>query len=124
MNRPSLEWTDIDRRIWEEELEPFVPQTIFDVHTHLYLWKNNTDPEKDGTPMGRQVGARFPRSDWAAVEACDAVLLPDRRVHRLSFPYPFPVVRFPVVESICATANCERLHLGGPDARSSVNERG
>jgi len=92
MPTPStLAWTDVDRRIWEEELEDFVPLTVFDAHTHLYLWDNNTDPHKADTPMGEQVGAKFPCSDWAAINACDATLLPDRRVHRLSFPYPFPV---------------------------------
>jgi len=32
----ELTYNDFDRRIWEEELQDFVPRKIFDVHTHLW----------------------------------------------------------------------------------------
>ncbi len=84
-----LERNSLDRRIWEEELEEFVPRGIFDVHTHLYRWEFNTDPPKESGPFGELIGRGFPESDWSAVNACDALLMPRREVHRLSFPYPF-----------------------------------
>lgn len=31
------ELRDVDRAIWKEELEDFVPRTIFDFHTHVFL---------------------------------------------------------------------------------------
>ncbi len=31
-----LEFTDFDRRIWEEELAEFVPGAVFDAHVHLW----------------------------------------------------------------------------------------
>ena len=32
----NIKLLDIDQQIWNEELEDFVPKTIFDAHTHLY----------------------------------------------------------------------------------------
>ena len=84
-----LERNSLDRRIWEEELEEFVPRGVFDVHTHIYRWEFNTDPAKESGPFGELIGRGSPESDWSAVNACDALLMPRREVHRLSFPYPF-----------------------------------
>jgi hypothetical protein len=84
-----LERNELDCRIWENELEGFVPSRVFDVHTHIYRWQFNTDPQKDRGPFSALIGRGFPESDWAALEACDALLMPRREVHRLSFSYPF-----------------------------------
>jgi hypothetical protein len=84
-----LALTDLDRRIWAEELEAFVPPRVFDVHTHVYRWDFNTDPNKQSTPMADLLGRTFLDSDRAALDACDAALLPGRRVERLSFGFPF-----------------------------------
>ena len=46
----ALELTEVDRRIWQEELAAFVPPRVFDVHTHAYRWAFNTDPAKEGGP--------------------------------------------------------------------------
>ena len=32
----ELSYNGFDRRIWEEELQDFVPRKVFDVHTHLW----------------------------------------------------------------------------------------
>ena len=87
----ELQWelNDVDRRIWAEELEEFVPQRVFDIHTHLYRWQFNTDVAKDSTPLGGLIGRQFPESNWAAIDSCDAALMPGREVHRLSIPFPF-----------------------------------
>lgn len=85
---PNL--TDIDRRIWQEELEEFVPKRIFDVHTHTYRWDFNTDPARDTGPLYHQIGKLYPVSDWTRLDLCDRALMPGRRVSRLSFGYPFP----------------------------------
>ena len=91
MSESLVHRNELDRRIWEEELEEFVPQRVFDAHTHVYLWDFNTDPNKNGTAWGQLVNRRFPRSDWQALKACDAALMPGREVHRLAFPFPYPV---------------------------------
>ena len=82
--------TDVDRRIWQEELNEFVPERVFDVHTHIYRWDDNTDPEKNGGPFYDQIGRPYPVSDWLALNHVDARLMPERRVSRLSFGFPFP----------------------------------
>ncbi len=85
----KVEWNDVDRRIWEEELDEFVPRRVFDVHTHIYRWAFNTDPKKDTGTLFDTCGRRFPEATWAALESCDRILMPGRRVHRLAFPFPF-----------------------------------
>ena len=86
---PRLELTDVDRRIWTEELDSFVPQRVFDVHTHYYRWAFNTDPAKETGRFADLMGRDFPESDRVRLDACDALLLPGRQVHRLSFGFPF-----------------------------------
>lgn len=85
----SLELTDVDRRIWQEELEAFVPTKVFDIHTHAYRWAFNLDPGKEGGPDWGFVGRDFPEADWKLLERCDRLLMPGREVHRLMFPFPF-----------------------------------
>jgi glutamate-1-semialdehyde 2,1-aminomutase len=88
--QPPLECTDLDRRIWQEELDEFVPHKVFDVHTHLYRWAFCTDPDKEKGPYRALLGTTFGEADWDLADACDALLMPDREVHRLSFGFPFP----------------------------------
>lgn len=88
LNLP-LQLTDLDRRIWAEELDEFVPQRVFDAHTHLYDWAHNLDPQKDASAWGQLVSGSWPRATLALANAVDAVLMPGRTVHRLSFPFPF-----------------------------------
>lgn len=87
--QPPIEWNTVDRRIWEEELDEFVPLRVFDVHTHLYRWAFNTDPNKEKSALGRVLGTTWSEATWDLAQACDRVLLPGREVHRLSFPFPF-----------------------------------
>lgn len=87
---PLLALTEIDRRIWEEELEDFVPKRVFDVHTHVYRWDFNTDPARDLGPLHDQIGMSYPVSDWERLNRCDNVLMSGRQVSRLAFGFPFP----------------------------------
>jgi glutamate-1-semialdehyde 2,1-aminomutase len=87
---PPLECTDLDRRIWAEELDEFVPKRVYDAHTHLYRWEFYTDPEKEKGPYRALLGTTFADADWDLADACDALLMPGREVHRLSFGFPFP----------------------------------
>jgi glutamate-1-semialdehyde 2,1-aminomutase len=88
--QPALECNDVDRRIWTEELDELVPQKVFDVHTHLYRWAFYTDPNKENGPYRALLGTTFADATWELADACDALLMPGREVHRLSFPFPFP----------------------------------
>ena len=86
---PAIQFNDVDHRIWTEELESFVPQRIFDVHTHVYRWQFNTDPTRENGCFAELVGREFPEAGRAELDAWDAALMPGRQVHRLSFGFPF-----------------------------------
>lgn len=89
MMRAPVDLTDVDRRIWQEELDEFVPRKVFDVHTHLYRWAFNLDPNKETGPYKQFAGTTFAEATWEMAEAVDGLLMPGREVHRLSFPFPF-----------------------------------
>jgi Amidohydrolase len=80
---------DFDCRIWDEELASFVPQRIFDVHTHIYRWAFYTAPDKEQSSYRQFVNPRFEEANWQLLDKCDELLIPDRQVSRLSFPFPF-----------------------------------
>jgi predicted TIM-barrel fold metal-dependent hydrolase len=86
---PPVKLNDVDRRIWSEELDGFVPDRVFDVHTHVYRWAFNTDPNKENTSYAAIVRQGFGQSDPAILDALDSALLPRRQVSRLSFGWPF-----------------------------------
>ena len=37
---------DLDKKIWDEELNDFVPEKVYDIHTHIYQWQSNLDKNK------------------------------------------------------------------------------
>lgn len=82
--------TELDRRIWEEELEEFVPQRVFDAHTHIFRWSYNLNPDKNTSGYGAIAGSPYEESEYSVLDFCDAALMPNRTVHRLSFPFPYP----------------------------------
>jgi glutamate-1-semialdehyde 2,1-aminomutase len=86
---PPVVLTPVDRRIWDEELDEFVPRRVFDVHTHIYRWAFNTDPNKETSAFQPLICPGYMEATWELAQACDALLMPGREVHRLSFPFPF-----------------------------------
>lgn len=85
----AIQVNDIDRRIWDEELAGFVPAKVFDVHTHIYRWAFNLDPQKETGPYKAFAGEDYAEATWDLANAVDAALMPEREIHRLSFPFPF-----------------------------------
>ena len=85
---PELIITSLDKQIWDEELENFVPKNIFDVHTHIYKWSFNQDPKKDIGERNFQ-GKYFSEVSMRFADQVDQLLMPNRVVNRLSFPFPF-----------------------------------
>jgi glutamate-1-semialdehyde 2,1-aminomutase len=86
---PPIELTPVDRRIWEQELDDFVPKRVFDVHTHIYRLAFYTAPNRETSSYGQLLGKTFADATWNLAQKCDAILMPGREVHRLSFPFPF-----------------------------------
>ena len=94
----SIQIRDIDRQIWEEELAQFVPQRIFDVHTHIYL------PEHDLTGQGANPPAsagaitqQIPAIDRETLGKIYALLFPGREVHNVLFGWVFECVDFDAI---------------------------
>jgi len=109
-----IQLTDVDRRIWHEELDQFVPRKVFDVHTHIYRWAFNTDPNKESGPYAAFVGQRFREAGRNLLNACDEILMPGREVHRLSFPFPFaPSCDFAASNDFLAEEICHDRKSGG-----------
>lgn len=88
---PDVHWqpNGLDRQIWDEELDGFVPQKVFDAHTHIYRWAFNVDPHKAQGPYQNTIGTYFPEVTWELADRIDAALMPGRQVDRLAFPFPF-----------------------------------
>ncbi|MCK4416782.1 MAG: amidohydrolase family protein [Candidatus Latescibacteria bacterium] len=80
------QWEAIDRRIWEEELEEFVPQRIFDAHTHIFKPEHCLQTSNDIPPRpdlaDKEMNLSFLREYFD-------VLLPKREIHYLLIGFPF-----------------------------------
>jgi len=72
-----FEVTPYDKKIWEEELKDFLPQKLFDIHTHVYLKKNNV-PEKPDAAK-RTV-------TWPSLVAAEDPIEDLQETYRLMFP--------------------------------------
>lgn len=86
-------FTDLDRRIWEEELEPFVPAKVFDAHTHIWS-------EANALPETRKNPLRFP-VDAAALAAWQQALFPGRRLGFMMLGTPVPRINFDADREWC-----------------------
>ena len=91
---PELTLTDMDQRIWQEELDGFVPAQVFDAHTHIFRWAHYLDPQKHKSGHGQIAGTSYEEATFALLDSCDATLFPGRKVLRLSFPFPWPQIDF------------------------------
>lgn len=69
-----------DQQIWDEELEDFVPDRVFDAHIHLF----NPDHLAATEPTANQWGA----SDFATIKQWAARLYPGRETHFLVLGTP------------------------------------
>lgn len=93
----NLEYNEIDRDIWNHDLENFVPSKIFDVHVHCWSEKfSDTDT--------------FHEHDWREYEAdlsghqeTAALLYPRRDIHFLLFPQPIRKAKIAELNAWTAT---------------------
>lgn len=86
---PPMTYTDLDREIWLDELDEFVPMEIFDAHNHIYDFRRlaATSPKEQLVFFGEEC-QQNPLSDWDTLAAVDATLFPGRRVHRIAMGMP------------------------------------
>ena len=79
---------ETDHQIWAEELDDFVPARLFDTHTHIHDWRPDSRHVQSHSAPPPGAWAQYPLSTWDMLNAADALLLPGRKVHRISFGNP------------------------------------
>lgn len=78
-----FEYRAFDRRVWEEELEGFVPEVIYDMHVHL--WSEAHKGQLAGPPTGLRLEVDYQdHLEWAGK------LFPRREIHFLALATPIP----------------------------------
>jgi len=82
------QYTEVDRRFWEEHLESWVPASVFDAHTHVNEPELRVEAMTDAkrrqywvNEVGEPIGA-------AAAERCHGVVFPGRELCCLAFGFP------------------------------------
>lgn len=80
MNK-NLTYNDFDREFWDRELEDFVPQKIYDMHTHLWT----EDRQEHLPPVD---GGLRTEIDFEALCQWSAQLFPRRECHFLALGTP------------------------------------
>jgi glutamate-1-semialdehyde 2,1-aminomutase len=80
---PNFVYDDVDAKVWREELDPFLPERLFDVHGHVYLkgHRPSAEDEKPDPSMPRVVD-EYPHEVFASVHR---TLFPGREVRALVF---------------------------------------
>ena len=77
----AFTYQDFDRQLWDQELEDFVPTTVYDMHTHL--WSEDHRGSLTGAPTGLREEIDYrDHLDWAAK------LYPGRAFHMLALGTP------------------------------------
>jgi len=85
-----LQVNDLDRRVWEEELESWVPKQMWDMHSHLGLYRFDVDPNRDKSRhYGLNAAELEKTADLETLQACNALLYPGRRVIPFVLPNPY-----------------------------------
>ena len=83
-----MNWSvqDIDRELFERELETFVPPRIFDAHAHLY------EQQQFGQGMPPLCASGPASVGWTTYQSRIADITPNREVSGLFFGFPHPHV--------------------------------
>ena len=84
----DVKLNDLDRCIWQEELDEFVPQEIYDTHTHVYDLHAQLKQVPDQLNKISQLWLDWPLVGWRTLDKANELLLPGRRVHRICFGNP------------------------------------
>ena len=80
---------DLDRRVWNDELDDFVPQRLYDMHGHLTRYELDLDPDKAGTPRYNLPAGDFARyGSLELLDAAEKLLYPGRDVSHMLAPSP------------------------------------
>jgi glutamate-1-semialdehyde 2,1-aminomutase len=89
-----VQLNDLDRRIWGEEPESFVPKQVYDLHTHIGSSKFDLGTVPGYSGAGGAWGLLQTGTTTEMLNAADELLMPGRQVSRLAFPIPNPKCDF------------------------------
>ncbi|MBS0206867.1 MAG: aminotransferase class III-fold pyridoxal phosphate-dependent enzyme [Planctomycetes bacterium] len=104
---PSVpDFQPCDQQIWDEELQEFVPQRVFDAHIHLF---NRSHLTENASPT-----SAWSNADLATIQGWASRLYPGREVH-------FLVLGTPVVGMDLAAHNNWALAQVWQDPQSRMN---
>lgn len=84
----QIKMLDIDRRIWKEELEAFVPKRLFDAHSHIFKAEHCLHPD-DLPKHPSSLRKMELKIDLSFLKELHSVFLPDREIHYLLMGSPF-----------------------------------
>jgi hypothetical protein len=87
MTHPYFEYTDVDRRFFEERLDPYLPERIFDAHRHVQLAEHLDESEEPFKRGSFPEGIAGPESVEQARLAYE-IMFPGREVEMLGFGSP------------------------------------
>ena len=100
----ALELKEVDRMIWAEELDGFVPAKLYDAHSHIYDWRMDSTDVANQSPPPAGAFADWPLSNWELLDQADQQLFPGREVHRIAFGNPLQLVGCSVEQANAFTA--------------------
>ncbi len=92
MNHPYFEYNDVDRRFFEERLEPWLPERLFDAHRHVQLPEHLDESQPAYERGAFPAGIAGPESVEMA-RLGYAIMFPGRNVEMLAFGSPQSNVR-------------------------------
>ena len=83
MKQTAVDYREWDRIIWEEELESFVPERVFDSHSHLFFKNLLSDDAQKKYPNA-------PDLNFTEMKRWYDRLFPGREAHHFFLAVPFP----------------------------------
>lgn len=109
-----------DERIWNEELEEFVPDRIFDAHIHMIAHRHLPEPVRSTTTWGE--------AGFETLVAWSRRLYPNRETHFLVLGSPVPGIDVDghnswAIEQLAADPASRMNRLVTPDCRPEDIER-
>jgi uncharacterized protein len=81
-------YTDVDRRFWQEHLESWVPQRVFDAHTHVNEPELRTEEMTEEKRRQYWVNEAAEPIGAADAERCHGLVFPGREFCCLAFGFP------------------------------------
>jgi predicted TIM-barrel fold metal-dependent hydrolase len=82
------EYTDVDRRFWDEHLADWLPERLVDAHAHLSLPGHRVVEMTDEMRRQHWVNELMQPMDAETAARCDATVLPGRQITHLAFGWP------------------------------------